>query len=113
MNLLPKVDIQMMYAGYEPKLLLAAKEYGAEAVVLAGFGNGTMSKETLAVQRSLAAAGMIFVAASRTGNGVVSKIYPDMILAGNLTPQKARVLCMLALTQTKQPAELQEIFAQY
>ena len=31
----------------------------------------------------------------------------------NLTPQKARILLMLALTRTREPAELQRIFDEY
>lgn len=32
------------------------------------------------------------------------------VLADNLNPQKARVLLMLALTQTREPAEIQKVF---
>jgi L-asparaginase len=36
-----------------------------------------------------------------------------LIYGDNLTPQKARVLLMLALTRTRDPAELQKIFQTY
>jgi L-asparaginase len=36
-----------------------------------------------------------------------------LIWGDNLTPQKARILLMLALTHTRDPAELQRIFATY
>ncbi|MGH9843010.1 MAG: hypothetical protein ACREEM_30090 [Blastocatellia bacterium] len=32
------------------------------------------------------------------------------VLADNLSPQKARILLLLALTKTKNPAELQKYF---
>ena len=35
------------------------------------------------------------------------------VSSGSLNPQKARVLLMLALTQTKDPKEIQKIFDQY
>ena len=36
-----------------------------------------------------------------------------LIWGDNLTPQKARILLMLALTTTRDPAELQRIFEKY
>ncbi len=35
------------------------------------------------------------------------------IASGTLNPQKARVLLQLALTQTKDPQQIQQIFNQY
>jgi L-asparaginase len=35
------------------------------------------------------------------------------ISGGNLNPQKARILLQLALTETKDPAKLQQIFDEY
>ncbi|MGL4599921.1 MAG: L-asparaginase 2, partial [Plesiomonas sp.] len=35
------------------------------------------------------------------------------VASGALNPQKARVLLQLALTETKDPAKIQEIFQQY
>jgi L-asparaginase len=36
-----------------------------------------------------------------------------MVPADNLNPQKARVLLMLALTQTNDPQEIRRMFAEY
>jgi L-asparaginase len=36
-----------------------------------------------------------------------------LIFGDNLTPQKARILLMLALTTTRDPAEIQRIFQTY
>jgi L-asparaginase/Glu-tRNA(Gln) amidotransferase subunit D len=36
-----------------------------------------------------------------------------LLYGDNLTPQKARILLMLALTRTRDAAELQRIFATY
>jgi L-asparaginase len=35
------------------------------------------------------------------------------VASGSLNPQKARVLLQLALTQTKDPKQIQEMFNQY
>jgi L-asparaginase len=54
---------------------------------------------------------------SRTGNGRVTRrqnFEPlGMIPTDNLNPQKARILLMLALTKTRDPAEIARIFSQY
>ncbi len=36
-----------------------------------------------------------------------------MIAADTLNPQKARILLMLALTRTRDPAEIRRMFRQY
>jgi L-asparaginase len=38
---------------------------------------------------------------------------PPMLSVQHLTPQKARILLMLALTRTRNPAEIQRMFAEY
>lgn len=38
---------------------------------------------------------------------------PRQVVSQHLTPQKARILLMLALTRTRDPVELQRIFAEY
>jgi L-asparaginase len=57
------------------------------------------------------------VRSNRTGNGRVVAL-PDydalgMVPADNLSPQKARVLLMLALTKTRDLAEIRRMFAEY
>jgi L-asparaginase len=57
------------------------------------------------------------VRSSRTGNGRVVARNDDedlgMIPADTLNPQKARILLMLALTKTSDPAEIRRMFAEY
>jgi L-asparaginase len=36
-----------------------------------------------------------------------------MVPADNLNPQKARILLMLALTKTNDPAEIRRMFSEY
>ncbi|HAK73026.1 MAG TPA: L-asparaginase 2, partial [Sporomusaceae bacterium] len=60
--------------------------------------------------------GIIVVRSTRVSNGVVTRngaIDDDQcgfVVADTLSPQKARILLMLALTKTTDPAEIQQIF---
>jgi L-asparaginase type II len=38
---------------------------------------------------------------------------PPLVVAQHLTPQKARILLMLALTRTRDPQEIQQLFVEY
>jgi L-asparaginase len=85
-------------------------------VVLAGVGDGNTSAAIARVLAQAAARGIAVVRATRTGSGYVARnIELDddalgFIAAGDLNPQKARVLLMLALTVTQDRQELQRIF---
>ena len=63
------------------------------------------------------AAGVIVVQSTRAGSGVVpatTRLRERGILsADNLTPQKARILLALALTVSRDPADVAEMFATY
>ena len=54
---------------------------------------------------------------NRTGNGrVLPQAETDalgMVPGDNLSPQKARILLMLALTKTRDLAEIRRMFAEY
>jgi L-asparaginase len=78
-----------------------------DGIVIAGVGNGNFNKAyTDAVKRAVAA-GIIVCRASRAPSGRVvlhDEINDDelgTIVSDDLTPQKARVLLMLALTRQK------------
>jgi len=111
---LPKVDIIYAYADADGELIDASK---AEGLVIAGFptGSGTPAQDE-AVKRAVAK-GVPVVMTHRGGMGRVIDTRPKearpLIWGDNLTPQKARVLLMLALTRTRNPAELQKIFETY
>jgi L-asparaginase len=82
-------------------------------------GNGNLAAPALAAGREAARAGLAVVRSSRTGGGVVERdIEVDdsaagFIAAEELNPQKARVLLMLGLTRTRDPAALQTLFTTY
>ena len=114
---LPRVDIIYTYAGADGALIEAAVNQKAEGIVIAGFptGSGTPAMDE-AVKR-VAAKGIPVVMTNRGGMGRVTdtraKEARPLIWGDNLTPPKARVLLMLALTATKDRAELQRIFQTY
>jgi L-asparaginase type II len=120
---LPRVEIIYSYAGADGQLIENAMADGAQGIVIAAFGSGRLPQGQIdAIQRVLVQ-GVIVVISSRVGNGPVEVNYPHnlaasttdhgVILAGDLNPQKARVLLLLALTQTTDPQAIQAIFAAY
>lgn len=118
----PKVDILYSYAESSNAVLVPVlQQTGAQGIVLACTGAGTLSeREKEAVRKATAAeaaAKPVFVRASRVGNGrvITRKEYDDlgMVPADNLSPQKARILLMLALTKTRDLREFRRIFSEY
>ena len=71
-----------------------------------------------AVKRHVAK-GFPIVMTNRGGMGRVTETSAragekrPLLYGDNLTPQKARILLMLALTKTRDPGELQKIFETY
>jgi len=115
---LPRVDVIYTYAGADGALIEAAVTHGnAEGLVIAGFptGSGTPAMDQ-AVKR-VAARGIPVVMTNRGGMGRVTdtraKEERPLVWGDNLTPSKARILLMLALTTTRDPAALQQIFEKY
>lgn len=116
---LPRVDIVYAYAGMGRELIDAAVAAGSRGIVIAGVGDGNLNARALRAAADAAQRGVVIVRSSRTGGGVVERnieIDDDrhgFVAADELNPQKARVLLMLALTQTPDPRAVQEIFFTY
>ena len=116
---LPRVDIIFAHAGMDRALIDAAVRAGARGLVIAGVGDGNLGAPALAACAAATKKGVAIVRSSRTGGGVVERnieIDDDrlgFIAADELNPQKARVLLMLALTRTRDPRALQEMFFAY
>ncbi len=116
---LPKVEI--LYAYAEPSLdaIKAVGASGAGGIVFAGTGAGGLSLHERAAIKSLGPFDTrpVIVNSNRTGNGrVISRKEYDaegMVPGDNLNPQKARILLMLALTKTRDLAEIRRIFKDY
>ena len=115
---LPRVDIIYTYAGADGALVDAAiTQAKADGLVIAGFPTGSGTPAMDEVVKRHVAKGVPIVMTNRGGMGRVIDTRASegrpLIWGDNLTPQKARVLLMLALTRTRDPAELQRIFATY
>ncbi len=115
---LPRIDILYGHSSHSIRELVeAAVAAGAKGIVHAGMGNGGMFPESREALAEAADRGVVVVSASRTGSGLVTAKSADLqsrfVTADNLNPHKARVLLMLALTQTSDPALVQAMFDIY
>jgi L-asparaginase len=119
---LPRVEIVYNYAGADGRLirgLLYDPDLGGIVVAGVGLGNNTSGMADAIVEARKK--GVPVVIGTRVPTGRVFSLSEDRssavglkkigcVLADNLSPQKARVLLMLALTKTKEPLEIQKYF---
>ncbi len=138
---LPRVDVIMVYQGADGDLIKAAADAGAQGIVIASAGAGATSGTQQAAIAYALKKGVIVVTTTRTGSGriapqrgggggrgtnatgrggppnAMAALTPDeqrrRIAGEDLAPVKARLLLMLALTRTKDPAEIQRMFSEY
>ena len=117
-NVLPRVDIMMFYQGASSDLLQASVEAGAKGIIVAVAGadltGGSLSSGITFAERQ----GVVIVAATRTGSGRIAalsgnRLREGMIGGEDLTPLKARILLMLALTKTHSTSDIQRMFTEY
>ncbi|RKP54775.1 asparaginase [Pararobbsia silviterrae] len=100
---LPDVDIVTSYAGVTRIAVDALVASGANGIVVAGTGGGSIHHRLLAGLSDAADQGVAVVRASRVGaghvlhNGAASDDRLGFVSAGSLSPFKARVLLMVAL----------------
>jgi L-asparaginase len=114
---LPRVDIVYTYAGADGALIEAAVARGAAGIVIAGFPTGSATPQMDEAIAKAAARGIAVVMTNRGGMGRVfdkraTEARP-LLWGDNLTPVKARILLMLALTTTRDPAALQQVLEKY
>jgi len=116
---LPNVEIVSQYAGADGKLIRMLLEAGGlDGLVVEGFGLGHVTAGTLEALREVRARGIPVVLGTRVYTGRLVPLYTrdleateiGVVRADNLSAHKARVLLMLALTETRDPAALQAYF---
>ena len=111
---LPRVDIIYSYAGADGALVDAAVAAGARGLVSAGFAPGSPTPDQRAAFERAAKAGIVVVQCTRAASGRVAprrRLRETGIIAGeDLSPQKARILLMLALTAASDSAAIQQLF---
>jgi L-asparaginase len=116
---LPRVDILYAHANMSADLVEAAVKNGARGLIIAGVGDGNMNQQTLEALAKAVKQGVAVVRSSRLMSGLVlrnSEVDDDtlgFVASGELNPAKSRVLLQLALTRTKDPAQLQRYFQEY
>lgn len=118
---LPRVDIVAMYAGADGTLLRAAVAAGAKGIVIQALGWGNVNVPLYEAIKEAIEQRIVVVISTRTPNGRVLPVYGNKgggktlkdlgaVFADNLSPQKARILLMLALQNTSSAAEIQQLF---
>ena len=118
-TVLPRVDIIMAYENMDGALIEASAATGAKGVIIAGVGNGNMTKAALDACSAAAKKGVVCVRSSRVATGQVGRnveVDDDKmgtVASLGLNPQKSRVLLRLALTKTSDPKTIQRYFDEY
>jgi L-asparaginase len=119
---LPTVDIIPNYAGSDGRLVRGLlKEGPVDGLVVDAAGAGNIAGALFEAVMEAREQGIVVVITSRTHGGRVLPLYAGggggttlqemgCVFADNLSAQKARVLLIAALTRTKDPAGLREIF---
>lgn len=115
---LARVGIASFHVDASPNVLTYLAAHN-DALVVCGAGDGQVSKVWERAMRDLASGGFPIVRATRVPDGTVYRGagMPDndmgTIAADTLSPEKARVLLMLALTRTRDLGAIQEMFYRY
>ncbi|HYS10563.1 MAG TPA: asparaginase [Myxococcales bacterium] len=118
---LPRVDVVAMYGGADGALVRAAVAAGAKGLVIQALGWGNMNVPMFQAVKEAIGKGIPVAITTRVWTGRVLPNYgfegggktlqqAGAIFADNLSPQKARILLMLALQTTAAGPEIQKIF---
>lgn len=115
---LPRVDIIYTHIGEDRVLVDAVCAAGAEGIVYAGSGMGSIHNAAEPALAEAVSKGVVVVRSSRTGSGVVAEGLArwqeeGFLYADNFNPQKTRLLLQLALLKTHERSAIQKIFAEY
>ena len=117
LDTLPRVEIIYSYAGADGALVEAAVAAGARGIVSAGFAPGSPTPPQRTAFERAAKSGVVVVQCSRAASGRVAprrRLRQSGIVAGDdLSPQKARILLMLALSTTSDIGAIQQAFQSY
>lgn len=109
---MPRVDIVAMYGGADDRMLRSAVDQGAKGIVVQALGMGNVNMPMFEGIKYALSKGVPVVISTRVHNGRVMANYgfegggktladAGAIMAGDLTPQKSRILLMLLLQQGK------------
>jgi L-asparaginase len=119
---LPYVEIVPMYGGADGGMVKAAVDRGAKGIVIQALGWGNVNKPMYEAIKEALGKGVTVVVSTRVPNGRVLPVYgfvgggktlqeAGAIFGDDLSPQKARILLMLALANNVTDAkEIQKYF---
>lgn len=119
---MPRVEILAMFGGADGSLMRYAVDHGAKGIVVQAVGMGNMNVSMFEAVKYALSKGVPVVISTRVHNGRTYPLYgfpgggkttfeAGAVMAGDLSPQKARLLLMLMLHQGKaSKAELQAAF---
>ena len=118
---LPRVDIVPMYGGADGTFVRAAVAAGAKGLVIQALGWGNMNVPMFQAVKEAIAKSIPVVISTRVWTGRVLPNYgfegggktlqqAGAVFGDNLSPQKARILLMLALQTTADPKQIQNMF---
>lgn len=117
---LPRVEIMFLYAGATRELIEKWIREGVKGIVIDCSGEGALTPEIKDSLKQAIKAGIVVVRASRTDGASVTCFHNidaetdrNTVTGNSLTPQKAKILLMLALTKTGAPHEVQKFFDRY
>jgi L-asparaginase len=116
---LPQVGIVYSYANATDLPAKAMVDAKFDGIVSAGVGNGNLYHTLFDTLAKASKDGIRVVRSARvpTGSTTLDAEIDDakygFVASGTLNPQKARVLLMLSLTQSKDPAQIQRWFQQF
>lgn len=116
---LPRVDIIYGCADMSSDLITASVNLGAKGIVIAGVGNGNMTKAALDACAEASKKGVVVVRSTRVATGTVGRnVETDddalgLVASYNLNPQKSRILLSVALLEQRGLDDMQRIFIEY
>ena len=118
-NKLPRVDIVYADLDMGGDLIDASVEKGAKGIVIAGVGNGNMTKAALDACARAVKKGVVVVRSTRVATGNVGRnveVNHDevgTIASADLNPQKSRILLTVALLKNRNAKDLQDLYYKY
>jgi L-asparaginase len=113
LSALPRVDIVTVYPGMDTAAIDAYLRADTQGLVIDALGNGEYPEMIHPSLQAAAMKGIPVVIASQTGTGITTTKDPLFLSADTLSARKARILLMLALTQTRDRDRIAALFRTY
>jgi L-asparaginase len=114
---MPYVEIAYIHTGTRAGVANAMIGLGAKGIVIASVGAGAPNGLDKELEEIIKKGSAVVVQSSRVGEGRIVRgnnwYEPGMVVADNLSPQKAALLLTLALTKTSNVDEIQRMFDEY